>query len=209
MRKLVVYYFIISMAVALNVQGAQIYSTLNTNSVAGDFHGTLNLYFSSTNSSDYSGGNWVPAYFSTTYTDSVSGAQIFLTFNVGPETSHELNLYPAFNFSDPRISNPQFSVPWPIFSPGYFVVGQSNTDNMAYSSGVVPLSDNSGGPPIGTLEFSYSLPVTFNGTTGSAVGSWALTYTITSAPEPGTGWLGVLGGLALLLARAKARMPRR
>jgi hypothetical protein len=183
--------------ICLKVQAIELHSMMDSSSTPGNFSGELYLSFSSLNGGDYSAGNWSEAQILPIYT--VGGAQIFLSFTVGPESPGELNLYTGVNFSDDRIGSPEFSLPNanPIISPGDFIVGHPRVDDMNYSSGNVPLFDVLGLPSIGTLDFTYSLPVDFDGTSGSAAGSWSLTYTINDDPK-----VPDAGATILLLAAA-------
>ncbi|HEY5298972.1 MAG TPA: hypothetical protein VIK59_13785 [Verrucomicrobiae bacterium] len=190
--------------ICLKVQAIQISTTLDPNSTPGNFSGALDLSFDSSDSSAGLAGNyWGEAFATPSYT--VGGAQIFFSLTIGQEGANEMNLYTGVSFLDPRILDPDYTLPgaYPIFSGGSFIVGQSKDLEYSYSSGNLVLLGYTGmyPMPIGTLDFSFSLPVVFDGTSGSGSGSWSLTYTIndsTKVPDNGKTILLLLAGFLLL-----------
>jgi hypothetical protein len=188
--------------ICLKVQAIQISTTLNPNSAPGNFSGALDLSFDSSDSSAGLNGNyWSEAFTMPSYT--VGGAQIFLSFVIGQEGANEMNLYTQVSFYDPRIADPEYSLfNTGIFSGSSFFIGQPRDGGYSYNSGNVLLFDNIlNQPPIGTLDFSFLLPVDFDGTSGSGSGSWSLTYTVNDSakvPDNGKTILLLLAGSLLL-----------
>ena len=155
-------------------------ATLDHNSTAGDFHGNLVLEFKV--GSDFSGSTWSPAYIKQTFQAHKSEAAVSLSFTAGGEgPAFEYNLYAGFSFSDPRIPTPQYPLlNLPVTMPGGFVPGTPGMRGgpWDYSSGDVELSRGDGLRPVGTVNFSFSLPVEFDGTSAKGVGKWSLKYSI-------------------------------
>jgi len=216
------------LTICLRVQAIDFYSTLNPNSTPGNFYGGLYLSFSSTNSNDYGYNSFLgrnlftlSAYLSPNYAAFGQDASVSLSFVIGPDGS-PANDYLICNFPlfyDSRIgksvgygnlvgiNTPPLqsysSLTWDLQS------GQPSQNIITYTTGNM-LYDLYDGihPPIDTLSFSYSLPVDFDGTSASAVGSWSLNYTVTTitpTPEPASGWLMALGGFGFWWARDRRR----
>jgi len=157
-------------------------ATLNPNATAGNFFGDLRLSFNANN--DNSQGQWTPAQVRQTFTVPGS-AEVSVLFSVGREgAANEFNLYASIGFSDPRVPLPQYTFPNanPVTLPGAFVPGTAGMRGgpWEYSSGDVPLFANNGAKQVGTIHFSFSLPVQFNGTEGNGNGMWSLKYTLNS-----------------------------
>jgi hypothetical protein len=195
------------LAISLKGQGVTLSSALNPDSSAGNFYGTLCLSFSSTNSSDcyYDSLNrfeWTTAQILPVYSDATSDAQISLSFTLGTEGSQTLNLYAGLtSFSDAQFGTVNDTSGTASTSPGKFVPGQAVSNNMVSTGNNQQTYFDYADKLLITYNFNYTLPVVFNGTSGSADGAWSLTYTVTPVPEPSANWLLLLGGAGFLAAR--------
>jgi hypothetical protein len=198
---------VLMLTICLNTQANQIVTTLGAGSTAGDLSGTLSLSFNSRARVNYNDGTWASVQTQPVY--SVPGASISLDFSAFSEDPYGLTFLASFDFSDARIGSPSFTFSlWPAFSSGVFTPGHSTVQDLTFDSGSTALYDSDNiGPAIGTIDFSYTLPVNFNGTIGHGVGTWSLTYTVDPAnnvPDGGsTMWLlGIalflLGGFGIL-----------
>jgi hypothetical protein len=191
---------VLMLTICLRTQANQIVATLGAGSTPGDLSGTLSLSFNSRNRVNYNDGTWGSVQAQPVY--SVPGAAISLDFSAFSEDPNGLTFLASFDFSDARIGSPSFTFSlWPAFSSGVFVPGQSTVQDLTFNSGNTPLYDYDNiGPAIGTIDFSYTLPVNFNGTTGHGVGTWSLTYTVAAANNvPDGGSTMLLLGIALFL----------
>lgn len=195
------------LAIGVKVQGMTLYSTYNTNSVEGNYYGALFFSFSSTNSSDYSNNSWKTTADNETYPDPGSGAQIEVDFTAGlAEAPNELNISYYLNVNDPALGSVAGSLGGYDEAGGTFQPGQPKDISYVYdgTSSYYSFTLGSGG----TCDFGFSLPVDFDGTSGSGVGSWYANYPappITSTPEPAVTLELALGGFCLWLARARQR----
>ncbi len=212
MKKIPICILCLFLALGVKVQGMTLYSTYDNNSTEGNYFGALYFSFSSTNSGDYQpfSGNPAEATWSSTgniqtFTDPISGAQIELSFEAGlAEAPDELNFLSNITVNDPAMGSLAGSLGGHDEKGGSFQVGQPKafTYTSQLNSYYYSFTLNTGG----TCNFGYSLTGNFDGTSGSAVGSWYLNYTvpqITPAPEPAVTLQVALGGFCLWLARAR------
>jgi len=191
---------VLMLTICLNTQANKIVATLGAGSTAGDVSGTLSLSLNSKNSASYHAGIWTSTQTQPVYT--VPGASISLDFSSFSEDPNSLTFLASFDFSDSRIGSPSFTFSLcPAFSSGVFTPGHSTVQDLTFDSGSTALYDSDNiGPAIGTIDFSYTLPVNFNGTVGHGVGTWSLTYTVDPANNvPDGGSTMLLLGIALFL----------
>jgi hypothetical protein len=212
MKKIPICIVCLFLALGVKVQGMTFYSTLNTNSTEGNYYGTMYFSFSTSD-------NWYGTYsgVGSNYTDAITGTQISIDYAGGlAEGPNDCQLLVEMGVIDPYIGrvtadslgNSDYTFAgWDDSSGGVLQSGQSTA--IRYAGGG---SDNYYSWTLnatGTVSFGYSLTGYFDGTSGSATGSWFFDYTvppsIVSTPEPAVTLQLALGGCCLLFARVRQR----
>jgi|HubBroStandDraft_1064217.scaffolds.fasta_scaffold101467_2 hypothetical protein len=169
--------------------------TLNPGSVPGDYYGTLNLSF---NTSDWNGTNW--SFAGSTGWDQTFTVNSFFQVNVDLQTLSEdpgeLFAYGALGISGPAFSpiNVIGGGPGGSFNPGVSSSGTSQTSGSSFGFiGTSPYVVNAG----------FNLPMTWNGSSADWTGTWYVEWSdppIGGAPVPDEapgvlGWLAVAVGM--------------
>jgi hypothetical protein len=211
MKKLSTGILFLFLVISVKVQGMTFSSTLNTNSTEGNYYGTMDFSFST---SDY----WYGHYYSDqSFTDPASGVQIGIESVGGlADGPDDVELLIEISLNDPYIGVVQSQLSgygqgstffgYDLGSGGVLYLGQPTA--IGYAGGGSDSYYSWSLNATGTVSFGYSMTGYFDGTSGSATGSWFFDYSapqIVSAPEPAVTLQLALGGCCLWLARARQR----